>query len=177
MRDGKWGGPTTKGTVSLFSFSDSSFDSSTCGVFPSFHTGTERTGADRGRISGCGAGAGSTVVSGRLVFVGGYLIFWRRIHSHPNITFSPLIFSSHTNSDGLLFASPFRFDPISLDAPYPSLFKILFLTGDGARYSILGAITAIVTNHYRPRRDATELDARKVLTRSLAQLATSDQFD
>lgn len=47
-----------------------------------------------------------------------------------------------------------------------------FLTFDGIRYSIYAAITAIVTNHYRPRRDATELDARKVLTRSLAKLAT-----
>lgn len=40
-----------------------------------------------------------------------------------------------------------------------------------ARYSIYAAITTIVTNHYRPRRDAKELDARKALTRSLRVLA------
>ncbi|MCJ1470857.1 hypothetical protein MMC07_009504 [Pseudocyphellaria aurata] len=49
--------------------------------------------------------------------------------------------------------------------------------GRSALYSIYTAITAIVTNHYRPRRDATELDARKVLTRSLAQLATTREVE
>lgn len=62
----------------------------------------------------------------------------------------------------------------SLQRPSRSLTP--FLTFDGVRYSIYAAIIAIVTNHYRPRRDATELDARKVLTRSLAKLATASEF-
>lgn len=52
-----------------------------------------------------------------------------------------------------------------------------FLTIDGGRYSIYAAIKAIVTNHYRPRQDDSELDARKVLTRSLAQLATKGEVE
>ena len=41
------------------------------------------------------------------------------------------------------------------------------------RYSTYHALTTIVTNHYRPRRDAgeAELDARKTLTRVLGELA------
>lgn len=38
-------------------------------------------------------------------------------------------------------------------------------------YNIYDAIVTIVTNHYRPRSDNRELDARKILTQSLAQLA------
>lgn len=41
------------------------------------------------------------------------------------------------------------------------------------RYSIYAAIITIVTNHYRPQRDARELDARKKLTRSLRFLIPS----
>ena len=37
-------------------------------------------------------------------------------------------------------------------------------------YTIYDAIVTIVTNHYRPRSDNRELDARKILTQSLAQL-------
>lgn len=41
----------------------------------------------------------------------------------------------------------------------------------GLFYAIYYAVVIIVTNHYRPQRNAKELDARKTLTSTLAQLA------
>lgn len=45
---------------------------------------------------------------------------------------------------------------------------------DGSRYDIYDAVVAIVTNHYRTRRDDSELDSRKKLTLSLARLAVHE---
>lgn len=47
--------------------------------------------------------------------------------------------------------------------------------GGFTRYDIYDAIVTIVTNHYRPREDDSELDARKTLTLALAKLAIDDQ--
>lgn len=44
----------------------------------------------------------------------------------------------------------------------------------GLLYAVYHSVVVIVTNHYRPQRNAKELDARKRLTSTLAQLAVED---
>lgn len=65
----------------------------------------------------------------------------------------------------------------SVAGPHKFFFLSLLFSDLRSRYSIYAAIKVIVTNHYRPRQDDSELDARKVLTRSLAQLATKDEVE
>jgi hypothetical protein len=49
--------------------------------------------------------------------------------------------------------------------------QIRFQAHKHDRYTCYHAIIAIIANHYRPQRDAKELDARKTLTTTLAELA------
>ncbi len=49
--------------------------------------------------------------------------------------------------------------------------RLMYPADEKSRYDIYDAIVTIVTNHCRPRADSRELDARKFLTRSLAELA------